>query len=171
MRARCRRARPRSPQRPSRAGSGGIGWLLGRYGLAADNLISAEVVLASGQVVTASEEFHPELFWALRGGGGNLGVVTSLKFQLHPVADVLAGSVVYPATAAAAVIDRYRQLTASAADELTVNLTVVPASRDGDEPLLVIAFCHCGPAPTHRWHRCSATATPSRNPWSVFPTR
>jgi len=75
---------------------GGYGWLGGKYGLACDNLISAQVVTAEGTVVTASADENPDLFWGIRGGGGDFGIVTSLEFCLHPVGPVLGGAVFYP---------------------------------------------------------------------------
>ena len=70
---------------------GGVGWLMGKFAMAVDNLISAEVVLASGEVVTASQENEPDLFWAIRGGGGNFGVVTSFRYRAYPLRTVLGG--------------------------------------------------------------------------------
>ncbi|MEV6296241.1 FAD-binding oxidoreductase [Streptomyces sp. NPDC051896] len=108
---------------------GGVGWLLRRHGLASDNLTAAEVVTADGRVVHASAQEHPELYWALRGGGGNFGVVTSLEYQLHPVGpQVLAGLIVYPLAQARQVITAWRDLIGSMPDELTtlVNLTTAP---------------------------------------------
>jgi len=96
---------------------GGLGWLVRKHGLALDNLLSAEVVLADGRLVTASAQENDDLFWAIRGGGGNFGVVTSFKFQAHPVGTVLAGIVLHPATAAAEAIRRWRDLEATAPDE------------------------------------------------------
>ncbi|MFJ7149152.1 FAD-binding oxidoreductase [Streptomyces sp. NPDC100445] len=108
---------------------GGVGWLLRRHGLASDNLTAAEVVTADGRVVRADEREHPDLFWALRGGGGNFGVVTSLEYDLHPVGpQVLAGLIVYPVDQAGQVVTRWRELIADMPDELTtlINLTTAP---------------------------------------------
>lgn len=131
---------------------GGIGWLLRRHGLTSDNLVRAEVVTADGRLVHASAEENPDLFWALRGGGGNFGVVTSLEYTLHPVGPtVLGGLLFFPAEAAKEVVTGWRRLTASMPDELTslVNLTTappvpfLPESVHG-KPVVVIAAVHCG---------------------------
>jgi FAD/FMN-containing dehydrogenase len=98
---------------------GGIGWLARKHGLALDNLLSAQVVLADGRVVTASESENEDLFWAIRGGGGNFGVVTSFEFRVHPVATVLAGMVVHPAEAAGGVLRRWRDFEKTSPSELT----------------------------------------------------
>src|SRR5262245_15032371 len=100
---------------------GGFGWLSRKYGMAVDNLESAEVVTAAGEVVRASATEHPDLFWALRGGSGNFGVVTRFEFRLHPVGpEVLSGLIVYPASEAKAVMRQYRDFMAKAPDDLTV---------------------------------------------------
>jgi FAD/FMN-containing dehydrogenase len=108
---------------------GGFGWLLRKYGLTCDNLVSADVVTADGQLVTPSEEEHPDLFWAIRGGGGNFGVVTSLEYRLHPVGPtVFAGPVFYAGESAERVLRGWRDLTAAMPDELTTlaNILVAP---------------------------------------------
>ena len=108
---------------------GGIGWLLRKYGLTCDNLLSADLVTADGQLVTASEQEHPDLFWALRGGGGNFGVVTSLEYRLHPVGPlVFAGPVFYSAADAAGVLRGWREISATEPDELSsvANVVVAP---------------------------------------------
>ncbi|GGW70460.1 FAD-linked oxidase [Streptomyces lucensis JCM 4490] len=108
---------------------GGVGWLLRRHGLASDNLTAAEVVTADGRVVRADAHENSELFWALRGGGGNFGVVTSLEYRLHPVGpQVLAGLIVYPVEQARRVLEGWRELIAGMPDELTtlVDLTTAP---------------------------------------------
>jgi len=98
---------------------GGIGWLSRRYGLTVDNLLEVEMVTAQGEFVTANESTHPELFWALRGGGGNFGVVTSFEFQLHDFGPtVLAGSLIYPSEDAIDVARNYRDVMEDAPREL-----------------------------------------------------
>jgi hypothetical protein len=126
---------------------GGEGWLMGRYGLTVDNLLAAEVITADGEVLTASAEEHDDLFWALRGGGGNFGVVTAFEYRAHPVSTVTGGAVAHPLRDWPAVLDFYRQYTDSAPDELTVNLGL---ADDPDTPggkLIVMALCHCGTDP------------------------
>jgi FAD/FMN-containing dehydrogenase len=99
---------------------GGVGWLHAKYGLTADNLISADVVLADGSFARASATENEDLFWGLRGGGGNFGIVTSFEYQLHPLTQVLAGPVFHPAERAPEVLRFYREFTASLPDELSV---------------------------------------------------
>jgi FAD/FMN-containing dehydrogenase len=131
---------------------GGIGWLLRKHGLACDNLATAEVVTADGQLVHASAEENADLFWALRGGGGNFGIVTSFEFELHPVGPtVLAGLLFFSGQDARRIVTGWRELTASAPDELTslVNLTTappvpfLPESVHG-KPIVAIGAMHCG---------------------------
>jgi FAD/FMN-containing dehydrogenase len=108
---------------------GGIGWLVRRCGLTCDSLVSADVVTADGQLLRASADEHPDLFWALRGGGGNFGVVTSFEYALHDVGPtVFAGAVFYPGEQAEKILEGYRQACAAAPDELTtvLNLTTAP---------------------------------------------
>lgn len=97
---------------------GGIGYLARRYGLSCDNLLSAEVVLADGSVVLANEKEYADLFWALRGGTGNFGVVTTFEYQLHPVAEIYGGPIVYPVDRAEDLIRFYREYIASAPEDL-----------------------------------------------------
>jgi len=107
---------------------GGFGWLSRKYGMTVDNLESAEVVTAAGDVVRASATEHPDLFWALRGGGGNFGVVTRFAFRLHPVGpEVLSGLIVYASSEAKSVLQRYRDFAAQAPDDLSVWTIVRPA--------------------------------------------
>ncbi len=132
---------------------GGLGWLMRRYGLTADNLLSADVVTADGEFLRASAGEHPDLFWGLRGGGGNFGVVTSFEYRLHPVGPVvLAGLVLHPAARARDVLDFYRDFIASAPDELMTIVVLrmappapfLPASVHG-QPVVVIGACYAGP--------------------------
>jgi FAD/FMN-containing dehydrogenase len=108
---------------------GGIGWLMRKHGLAADNLVGAELVTADGEVVNVSESDNPELLWALRGGGGNFGVVTTFEFALHEVGPTVAGGAIFfPGDDAGTVLRGWREWLPSAPDELTtvVNLTTAP---------------------------------------------
>jgi FAD/FMN-containing dehydrogenase len=130
---------------------GGIGWLMRKHGLAVDNLVGAEVVLADGRVVDASADDNADLFWALRGGGGNFGVVTELRFRLHPVRNVLAGMVVHPMARAAELLRFFRAQTDHAPDELTAMFAFtlappapfVPPALHG-QPVAAIVLCWCG---------------------------
>ncbi|SRR6266487_57578 len=121
---------------------GGIGWLSSRYGLTIDNLLAVEMVTADGNTLTASASEHPDLFWALRGGGGNFGVVTAFTFQLHPLAQVLRGSVIYPMTRAREVLRFYREYTRQCPDELTVNASL--ATGPNGHPVAILDACYCG---------------------------
>ena len=122
---------------------GGIGWLAGRYGLACDNLTAANVVLADGRVVTASESENGDLFWGLRGGSGNFGVVTSFEYQLHPVDGVLAGPVFHPFSAAVDVLAFYRDFVRGLPDEL-VTMAGLLHTPDG-VPVAGVIGCWNGP--------------------------
>src|SRR6266567_3771827 len=120
---------------------GGLGWFMGKYGLTIDNLLSVDLVTADGRALRASASEHPDLFWGVRGGGGNFGIVTAFEFQLHPVGQVLAGKVVYPMEQAREVLRFYREYTSTAPDELTAyaslrfsspSATAVPWRRAND---------------------------------------
>jgi hypothetical protein len=122
---------------------GGLGWLNGRYGLACDNLISADIATAGGQLLRASREENEELFWAIRGGGGNFGVVTSFEYQLHPVGLVLAGGLSYPLDVAPQLLRFYDDFVKAAPDALSTAASFGLTS--GGEPTVSIAVCYCGP--------------------------
>ena len=121
---------------------GGLGWLMGTHGMAIDNLVSAEVVLASGEVVTASEDADPDLFWAIRGGGGNFGIVTSFEYRTHPVGSVLGGPVLHPLAAARELLPFYRQFAAGAPDELGTQFAFLHAPDGTGTKLCGVAVCH-----------------------------
>jgi FAD/FMN-containing dehydrogenase len=131
---------------------GGIGYLSRGCGLSCDNLISAEVVTADGRIVTASEGDNEDLFWALRGGGGNFGVVTSFEYRLHPVREVYGGPMLYELSDAATVLRFYRDFIKDAPEELggfpawqiAPPLPFIPEDRHGD-PFLLFVACWAGP--------------------------
>jgi FAD/FMN-containing dehydrogenase len=126
---------------------GGLGWLMGKHGLAADNLIAAEVVTAAGEVVRASAEENRDLFWGLRGGGGNFGVVVWFEYRLHPVGRVTSGLVAHPIERAREVLRFFRETTAEAPDELTLDAGLLHAPDGSGAPLAAIIGCHCGALP------------------------
>jgi FAD/FMN-containing dehydrogenase len=126
---------------------GGLGWLMGKYGLAIDNLVSAEIVTAAGDVLTASDTEHQDLFWAIRGGGGNFGIATSLEFRAHPLDTVLGGILAHPLAAAPGVIDVYRSFTEDAPDEVGVSCGLVHAPDGSGTKILALPLCHAGPDP------------------------
>ncbi|MGQ0549554.1 MAG: FAD-binding oxidoreductase [Armatimonadota bacterium] len=123
---------------------GGLGWLMGKHGLSVDNLLSVELVTAMGEVLTASTENHPDLFWALRGGGGNFGVAVSFEFRLHSLSQVYGGLVAHPFDAARDVFRFCRDFTGSVPDELAVMPLLVHAPDGSGVPLAAVAMCHVG---------------------------
>ncbi len=137
---------------------GGFGWLTRKYGLSVDNLVSADVVTAEAKLVHASEKENADLFWAIRGGGGNFGIVTSFEFQLHPVGpEVLSGLIVYPFEQARSVLQRYREFVEGIPEELNVwvvlrkapPLPFLPVGVHGKE-VVVLAVFHAGEAAAGR---------------------
>ncbi|TMQ65704.1 MAG: FAD-binding oxidoreductase [Candidatus Eisenbacteria bacterium] len=131
---------------------GGFGWISRKHGLTVDNLLSVDLVTADGKLVHASDQENADLFWAVRGGGGNFGVITSFEYRLHPVGpEVLAGLIVHPFAQAKELLDGYRRFVASAPDEVTAwvvmrkapPLPFLPAEVHGKE-ILVIAVCAIG---------------------------
>ena len=124
---------------------GGVGWLMRKHGLAVDNLLAVNVVTADGESLRASEHEYPDLFWALRGGGGNFGVVTSFEFRLHSVGPtVLAGPILWDATDAGEVLRFYRDFTAALPDELTAFAGLLHAPDGSGVQLAAIIVCHAG---------------------------
>ncbi|HUH59914.1 MAG TPA: FAD-binding oxidoreductase [Candidimonas sp.] len=131
---------------------GGFGWLSRKFGMTVDNLESAEVVMADGGMIRASETEYPDLFWALRGGGGNFGIVTRFTFRLHPVGpNLLSGLMVYPISEAKTVLQKYRDFIAEAPDDLSVwavlrkapPLPFLPAEVHG-QPIVALAILYAG---------------------------
>ena len=122
---------------------GGLGWLMAKYGLAMDNLLSAEVVTASGDIVRANKDENADLFWGLQGGGGNFGAVSWLEYRLHPVGTVTSGLIAHPFDRARDVLKFFRAITSGLPDDLTIFGGLLHAP-DGAQ-IAVIILCHCGP--------------------------
>jgi FAD/FMN-containing dehydrogenase len=121
---------------------GGVGWLVRKHGLTCDNLLAADVVTADGELRHASAESEQDLFWAIRGGGGNFGVVTAFKYRLHEVSTILGGLVIHPRAAARDVIRFHRDFVTSAPEELTSYVALI-TTPDGI-PVVAMAACYCG---------------------------
>ena len=117
---------------------------MGEYGLAADNLLAVELVTASGEVLQVGGSSHPDLFWALRGGGGNFGIATSFTYRLHPVGMVTGGLIAHPIEAAPALLRFYRDAVAGASDDLTVFAGLVHAPDGSGTKLAALVVCHAG---------------------------
>ncbi|HEV8679184.1 MAG TPA: FAD-binding oxidoreductase, partial [Stellaceae bacterium] len=121
---------------------GGLGWLMSKHGLSCDNLLSADIVTADGKFMTASADENPDLFWGLRGGGGNFGVVTSFEYRLHPLDPVLAGMVIYPRDKSMDVLRFYRDYARACGDDLTA-FAAMMTSPEG-EPVVAMLVGHIG---------------------------
>ncbi|HSD80770.1 MAG TPA: FAD-binding oxidoreductase [Solirubrobacteraceae bacterium] len=123
---------------------GGLGWLMAKHGLAADNLLAVELVTAAGDVLHVDGSSHPDLFWALRGGGGNFGVATSFTYRLHPVGMVTGGLIAHPIDAAPDLLRFYRDAVADVSDDLTVFAGLVHAPDGSGAKLAALVVCHAG---------------------------
>jgi FAD/FMN-containing dehydrogenase len=121
---------------------GGMGWLIGKHGLACDNVIAMDVVTADGRLLTASEQEHADLFWGLRGGSGNFGVVTSFAYRLHELGQVFGGGVLYPVDQTSDVLRFYRDFAHSGPDELATQMGRI-CTLDG-VPVVAVAGCYSG---------------------------
>jgi FAD/FMN-containing dehydrogenase len=119
---------------------GGMGWLGGKFGLVSDNVLSFDVVTADGRLRTVSPDEEPDLFWALRGGGGNFGVVTSFEYRLHPVGTLLAGPVFYPFDHARAVLRFYRDFASQVPDELVTAFGFLTLPDGGRAVGIVVVY-------------------------------
>jgi FAD/FMN-containing dehydrogenase len=123
---------------------GGLGWLMAKYGLAADNLLAVELVTAEGDALHVDAASHPDLFWALRGGGGNFGVATSFTYRLHPVQTIVGGLIAHPIDAAPELLRFYRDAVANASDDLTVFAGLVHAPDGSGAKLAALVVFHTG---------------------------
>src|SRR5262245_44489890 len=126
---------------------GGLGWLMGKCGLALDNLRSVELVTADGEVVRASRDAEPDLFWAVRGGGGNFGVAASFEYRLHAVGPTVTGGLIaHPFERARDLMRFFRDRTASLPDEHLIFAGLIHAPDGSGTKLAAMVTCHCGPA-------------------------
>lgn len=121
---------------------GGLGWLMGKFGLACDNLIGAEMVTAEGKVVRTSEQENSDLLWGLRGGGGNFGIVTRFEYRLHPVEPLMGGLILHPASELESLLHFYREQTAACPDELT--LVAAMLNLPDGTPACGLGVAYCG---------------------------
>jgi FAD/FMN-containing dehydrogenase len=127
---------------------GGLGWLMSKYGLAADNLLAAELVTAEGDILHVDAASHPDLFWALRGGGGNFGVVTAFTYRLHRVTTIVGGLIAHPIEAAPDLLRFYRDAVADSPDDLTAFAGLVHAPDGSGAKLAALVVFHVGDADT-----------------------
>ena len=124
---------------------GGSGWLERKHGLTVDNILAVELITASGEPIRASADEHPELFWALRGGGGNFGVVTAIELRLHPVGpEVMAGLAVFPRARAAELLQRFRDVMVEAPDELSLAFVFLTGPTERPPRPVAVAGMHAG---------------------------
>jgi FAD/FMN-containing dehydrogenase len=123
---------------------GGLGWLMGKYGMAVDNVRSVEVVDANGQILTADAEQNPDLYWALRGGGGNFGVAASFDYDAHPVSMIYGGLIAFALPDAPKVWEFFGDFAAESPDELVLMMALVHAPDGSGHKIAAVAMCHCG---------------------------
>jgi FAD/FMN-containing dehydrogenase len=123
---------------------GGLGWLMAKHGLAADNLLAVELVTAEGDVIDVTEASEPDLFWALRGGGGNFGIATAFTYRLHPMTMVVGGLIAHPIDAAPEMLRFYRDAVAGCSDDLTVFAALVHAPDGSGMKLAAMVVFHTG---------------------------
>jgi FAD/FMN-containing dehydrogenase len=123
---------------------GGLGWLMAKHGLAADNVLAVELVTAEGRVLDVTADSDPDLFWALRGGGGNFGIAASIKFRLHPMPQVTGGLIAHPVDRAAEMLRFYRDAAPTVSDDLTVFAGLVHAPDGSGMKLAALIVFHTG---------------------------
>ena len=168
-------ARPRYTDSPPPAASssttgiagltlgGGLGWLMPKYGLALDNLRSAELVMADGRVLRASADEHPDLFWAIRGGGGNFGIAASLEYALHPVGPIITAAwSLHPLATRGDVLRFFRDACATLPDEVMLAAGLQTAPDGSGAKLIGLVGCHCGSLAARREGACSRSRRSGR---------